>query len=508
MIRNKTSYLIIIISILFFSSVFGDTKTVNVKCKDKGTTLKVLQVGDVCFVSARELSKKLDWNIVINKEFKKAVLYPEGKRVKVSGENPYMMIEENVYQLPVEVKYLGGELFIPLNYFIENINNQLFGKYIFDNDKLLLEIEPEDYNIHGISIEEKKNGTLIRINTSREFKNLSNWVLSSGWFYLDIFNGRIDTSDKANYPKSSKGSNISKIIITQTADFAQISFKLRNKIENHIITQDKKNNEIQISLTKKLSDKEKPSVNISKILKEKKKNWEIDTIVLDAGHGGRDPGTRGISGTLEKNVNLDIVKRLGSLIERNLKINVKYTRITDKFIPLQERTKFANKVNGKLFISIHANSTPKRTTRAKGIEVYFLSTAKDKSSIEVAKRENRVVEKYEDIKKYENFFKSSDMLFAMMQSGFMKESEELAAVLVDNTVKKVRMTKRGVKQAGLWVLVGASMPCVLVEVGYLNNKVEDRNLRKKSYRQNVAEGLYEGIREFVKNSRREIAEVN
>ena len=507
MIRNKIFYLVIAISILYFSAVFGSINIINVNYKDKSTTLKVLQVGDVFFVSAQELANKLEWNTYVNKELRKVVLYPEGKQVTVSGENPYMIIEENIYQLPVEVKYLGGELFIPLNYFMENLNEQLYGRYIFDKDKRLLDIKSDNYNLYGITIEEKKNGTLLKINASRKFENISKWVLPSGWFYVQIFNGRIDSSAKANYPEISKKGNISKVIIAQMEDLAQVSFKLRDEIENHIVTQDKETNEIQISLTKKLSDKEKPNIDIAKILKEQKKNWVIDTIVLDAGHGGKDPGCIGFSKTREKDIVLDIVKRLGSLIENNLNIDVKYTRTSDKFVPLEERTKFANKV-GKLFISVHANSTRSRTTTVKGMEIYFLSAAKDKSSIEVARRENMVVEKYEDINKYEKFLKNDNMLLTMMQSGFMKESEKLASVLLDNSQKKAKMVKRGVKQAGLWVLLGSSMPSVLIEVGYLNNKVEEGNLRKKSYRQKIAEGLYEGIKEFVKTSRREVARVN
>jgi len=362
------------------------------------------------------------------------------------------------------------------------------------------------YNLSEISIEEKKNGTLIRINASKKFNNIANWVLDSGWFYIQIIDGRVDTLNKVNYPNLAKNGNISKINITQMEDLAQIAFKLRKEINNHIVTQDKDNDEIQISLTRKISEEAKPKINITDILKEQKKNWEINTIVLDAGHGGKDPGTIGVSRTAEKTINLDIVKRLGALIEKNLKINVKYTRKTDKFIPLEERTKFANKESGKLFISIHANSTGRRITNAKGIEVYFLSPTRDKSSIEVAKRENKVVEKYEDAARYEKL--KGNMLFAMMQSGFIKESEELASVLLDNSVRKTRTVKRGVKQGIFYVLIGASMPSVLVEVGYLNNRIEGSNLRQKSYRQKIAEGLYEGIKEFIRNSRREVAKVN
>ena len=509
--KNKIFYLIIAISVFFFNPIIGEIKEVNVKYKgdiNTTATLKVSQLGDVFFVPAKELAEKFHCNIIINKELRKAVLYPEGKQVKISGENPFMMIGENVYQLPVEVKYIGGELFIPLNYFIENLNEALSGKYVFDKSKRILEIDLVTCNLRGISIEEKKNGTLIRIGASRKFKNISSWVRPSGWFYFQIYEGKIDTLDNVNYPALKKNGSIRKIIIDQMEDQVQISMRLKEGVENHVITQDEKKKEMQISLTRKMPEDSKPEVNIAEILKEQKKKWEINTIVLDAGHGGRDFGSRGIRGTKEKDIALDIAKRLGSLLKKNLKLDVKYTRLKDKFVPLEERTRYANKAKGKLFISIHVNSTRRRSTNARGLEIYFLSPAKDKSSVEVAKRENKVVEIYENVERYKNILDGDNILFAMMQSGFVKESEELASVLLDNVIKKTKVVKRGVKQGGFIVLIGASMPSVLVEVGFLNNRYDEQNLRRREYRQKIAEGLFQGIKEFIRSSRREIARVN
>ncbi len=509
--KNKIFYLIIVIGIFLFNSIFAEIKEVNVKYKgsvNDRIPLRVSQIGDVCFVSAKELAEKLQCNITINKPLRKAVLYPEGRQVKISGENPFIMIGENVYQLPVEVKYIGGELFIPLNYFIENLNDALSGSYVFDKNKGILEVDLGGYNLRSISIDEKKNGTLIRIGASEKFKKFSSLSLPSGWLGFQIIGGKIDTLDKGNYPSIGKNGNIRKIIVDQMEDLVQISVKLQGDVEGHVITQDEKSKEIQISLTGKMPEGSEPTVNIAEILREQKKNWEINTIVLDAGHGGRDPGTRGINGTKEKDIVLDITKRLGKLLEKNLKLDVKYTRLTDKFVPLWERTRYANSVKGKLFISIHANSTGRRLTNVRGMEIYLLSSSKDKSSIEVAKRENKVVEEYENIERYEQILNGDNMLFAIMQSGFIKESEELASLLLDNVIKKTKVVRRGVKQGGFVVLVGASMPSVLVEVGFLNNRIDEANLRRREYRQKAAEGLFEGIREFIRSSRREIARVN
>ena len=159
--------------------------------------------------------------------------------------------------------------------------------------------------------------------------------------------------------------------------------------------QNKNTNEIVITLWAPLSK------SVARI-KEVKSQWEIDTIVLDAGHGGKDPGTIGKSGTKEKTIVLDIVKRVGNLLTKNTNVKVVYTRDEDVFIPLWERTKMANENNGKIFISVHANANRNRS--AHGFETYLLRPGKTQDAIEVATLENAAIQyeesrndKYDDL---------------------------------------------------------------------------------------------------------------
>ena len=222
---------------------------------------------------------------------------------------------------------------------------------------------------------------------------------------------------------------------------------------------------------------------------------ELDTIVLDAGHGGKDPGTSGRRGTREKNIALDIVKRVGRLLEKNTKLKVIYTRREDVFIPLWKRTKIANESNGKMFISVHLNSNPNKT--AYGFETYFLRAGKTEDAIEVAFRENEVI-KLEDRSKnkYRDLSGENLIIATMAQSMQMKESEELAAMIQEEMSKKVKSKNRGVKQAGFHVLIDASMPNVLIEAGYLTNSNEERNLRNPKYRQTIANSIYRAVVKF------------
>ena len=237
-----------------------------------------------------------------------------------------------------------------------------------------------------------------------------------------------------------------------------------------------------------------------------KDRWRLDTVVLDAGHGGKDPGTIGRKGTTEKDIVLDITKRVGSFLEKNTHINVVYTREEDVFIPVWKRTKIANESNGKLFVSIHVNSNPNRSVR--GFETYLLKPGKTDDAIEVASRENAVIrmEEGKARKKYNAMTGENLIMATMAQSMFMKESEDLAAYIQEELDPLLDSPNRGLKQSGFYVLIGASMPNVLVEAGFISNPNEERKLKSVAYRKKVAKGIYSGIMRFRKSREQVMAE--
>jgi N-acetylmuramoyl-L-alanine amidase len=179
-----------------------------------------------------------------------------------------------------------------------------------------------------------------------------------------------------------------------------------------------------------------------------------------------------------------------------------YTREEDVFVPLWKRTKIANESNGKLFVSIHANANPNRTI--KGFETYLLSPGKNKDAVEVASRENSAIKLEEINGKYQRLTGENLIMATMAQSMFLKESEDLASIIQMELDKKLDSSpNRGIKQAGFYVLIGASMPNVLVEVGFVSNPQEEIKLTKASYRQKIAESIYNSIRIF-KTSREKV----
>ncbi|MBZ0266015.1 N-acetylmuramoyl-L-alanine amidase, partial [bacterium] len=230
-------------------------------------------------------------------------------------------------------------------------------------------------------------------------------------------------------------------------------------------------------------------------LQEDRDQWKIDKVVIDAGHGGEDPGAIGKGNNYEKKIVLQMAKRLQKTIENRLGIETVMTRSTDTFLKLNERTQIANRVGGKLFISIHCNSA--RDRRARGQETYFLAPAKSERALEVAKKENSVIQ-YEDSQdEYKNLTQENFILLNMATSQFARESETFAYYIQRNLEKRTGLRNRGVDQAGFFVLYGASMPAVLVETGFISNPTEEKMLLDASFQEKVAEGICDAILEFI-----------
>lgn len=234
----------------------------------------------------------------------------------------------------------------------------------------------------------------------------------------------------------------------------------------------------------------------NKIIADTPVDKSIRTIVLDPGHGGKDPGAIGYSkNNYEKDIVLKIAKTLKKDLEKNLDVNVFLTRKSDEFISLQQRTLFANQCGADLFISIHINAHP--SNKAHGIEVYYLSTAKTDDARAVEALENSVVYDYEGGEKAVREYDDLAFILAdMAQSEHLEESYQQALKIQQNLVKHTKARDRGVKQANFYVLRGAFMPAVLLELGYITNKEEEKKLIKFSYQDKLTKAIFEGIKDF------------
>lgn len=227
--------------------------------------------------------------------------------------------------------------------------------------------------------------------------------------------------------------------------------------------------------------------------------YKIKTVVIDAGHGGKDNGCHGSKGTLEKTITLKVALKLGAYIKEAYPgIKVYYTRMTDNFVELHERAAIANRNKADLFISIHCNANP--STSPYGTETYVLGLHKTADNLEVAKRENEVITLEKDYKKNYDGYDPNDpathIILSLNQHAHLEQSTLLAQKIQNQYAKTLNRNNRGVKQAGFVVLFRTTMPSILTEIGFLTNGNEESYLSSSKGQDFIASALYRAFKEY------------
>ncbi|MBR9914604.1 MAG: N-acetylmuramoyl-L-alanine amidase [Algicola sp.] len=237
------------------------------------------------------------------------------------------------------------------------------------------------------------------------------------------------------------------------------------------------------------------------------KNRDKFIVVLDAGHGGKDPGRPTKYGYKEKNIALKLVLSVGEALEKQKDIKVIYTRKTDKFLELHERAAIANKADADLFISIHCNA---HNSQAYGTETYVLATRGNSKNLEIAKKENEVIFLEADHEKhYEGFDPNSPeslITLSFIQEEYLDQSIRLARYIEDNFKNKIKRKSRGVKDAAFWVLHNTYMPSVLIETGFITNKTEGDYLNSKKGQTEITKSIVDAVKDYKKVLEQNIGE--
>jgi len=267
--------------------------------------------------------------------------------------------------------------------------------------------------------------------------------------------------------------------------------------ENRAQSEEQAEPEQQITPHPPASAPEVKNSDSAKLSLSRQLGLKIKTIAIDAGHGGHDPGALGKSGLKEKTITLDIAKRLAILVKERLGCTVVMTRDKDVFIPLEQRPFIAKSKGADLFVSIHVNANRKR--KARGVETYIQSLrASDRDAMATAARENSM-----STKRLSELKSELDRIFAdLAKDDKLEESLQLAHAVQGSLVDTMKPIKGnvmnlGVKRAFFYVLINTEMPSILAEVGFISNPDEEKMLRMDSYRQSVAEALYQGVKKYV-----------
>ena len=477
------------------------------------------------YFSISQFADALSENYKFNKDTKKIKVDFDRKSLVVTAQNPYYVLidtsanKTQVIQIPVNTIISNNEIYVPMFYTLDIIQEAM-GRQVFfsgpnriilgrslapiaenesetktetGNEKVDTEkVKPEEnvtlghFNISDMTLDEKANGTLIRLKCD---KKVSTYNSSYKTGVLTILLKDCSADAKALNRVKDEGL-VKEIKVRDIKSDVEIQIKVGKEYSTSEVINASGSNDILITLHNKVF-----SNNNNR--EKNKQKWDFDVIVLDAGHGGHDYGAIGVNGVREKDVNLGITLKLGKLLEKNMKdVKVVYTRKTDKFVELYKRGQIANENDGKLFISIHCNSTPKKPTDASGFEVYLLRPGRTKEAISIAERENSVIQYEDNPGRYKALTDENFILVSMAQSSYMKYSEKFSDILNKEFSKDFSEPSRGVKQAGFYVLVGASMPSVLIESGFLSNKKDANYLKSSKGQQAIAESIFKAIKKF------------
>jgi len=496
-----------IIILFAVASFFYHQSTVHA---DSGGTasFNIISLSDkkIPYISMIDLAEK--YNVQIS--YDPVILSMTAKRgnsyLTVIHKSHTAQLNDTIVNMVFPAQLVQGALFAPIPTFLPLFSKLIPGTLTWDEKMKEIDVSGVIYSIDKVTFENREGGTLVRIALAEPLK-YSEELTDNNWLHLKFSDGIFNP---ANLFENVPTGLVQETRLFQHSGEAQLSFHVSDEFENYSITKTSDPEELLISLRYKRAG----ALNTSKQTKPditplpppvNKDLWTIDTVVIDPGHGGKDGGAVGPGGTKEKDIVLKIAKELKKIIDERKEVKAVLTRDRDVFVPLKQRSETAYKANGKLFISIHANAHPNKSIS--GMEAYFLSAAKTESAQRVADLENASI-KFEDNPEY--YYDNADILtkirLDMASNVYLKESQNMCTLMLDSAISATKLSSRGVKQAGFYVMLGtqAVMPSVLFEIGYISNLNEEKILRRISYQKRLAEAMYDAIIEFKKRAERDL----
>ncbi len=485
----------------------------------RSASISTLQQAGLLYASIDDLARLFHLQSFHSLETQKLEITTKQYTLRMTASNPFVIFFDqnrtgSVLQLQHDVVYQGRSFFVPVEEFTNVFDDIMPEDIHFDRSIPAIVVgktsPPSRYDITGLVTEEKVNGYLIRIQCSKPLSDYESWTKPIGddtWIYVTLSNARADVAAINKIPTSGF---MKKVLVFQSPKSAQLTLKVKGQVTSTELVAAEGSSDILLMVHKPSAEQiaAKKTRDYGKQLEHERSRWKLDVVVIDAGHGGEDPGTMGIGHTKEKDVTLGIALKLGKLIQKQLPdVKVVYTRRDDEFVELYRRGQIANQAGGKLFISIHCNAMPRKPNPTNGFEIYLLRPGKTENAIQLAERENAAV-KFEQgyEKRYQELTEENFILLTMAQNAYVKYSEKFADILQQEMGKKTNLVSNGIKQAGFYVLVGASMPNVLIETAYLSNRHDEKLLKSASGQQHIAESICRAVKRYKEDYERSLQE--
>ncbi len=496
----KKIFCIILITALFailfpLSSTFAQSSEIKILLDNKPLETVVPSVieNDRLFFSARNVVEALGGRITWFPALKLMTVKINGHTVRLVIDDPSLEIDEKVISLEIPARILDNRVMIPLE--VIKIIAEVDIKWENQTKTLFINtIRPYLLKVRSYSHPDK---TRVVIDLSEKTEFRADKLINPDRIFIDIMGSIVKLEDASRQIKIDDG--VLKTVRTAqfNEEITRVVFDLYQKaryelfslIEPDRVVIDifKSGEEAAISETLPTKPEEKPTPGAEITGKR--------VVIIDPGHGGKDPGAIGPTGLKEKEVTLGIALYLEKLL-KNAGIPAYLTRSKDEFVYLEDRTNFANQKNGFVFVSLHANSVLNHRPTAAGIETFLLSSKYiGASARDVADRENRASRAHPDV--------DTDLALIIAdleESANIKYSFDFADIIQKKLVEYLKLENRGIKQAPFVVLKGANMAAVIVEVGFISNPKEEKLLKTNKFKENAAQALFEAIKYYIENT--------
>ncbi len=494
------------IILLFVLSLFSFSFSVNLVEGNEKKQISKIAVKGIDYIKLSDIKKSISTSSIWFGDRNKLILtLKNSEKIIFSIDNRFVAYNGKNYNLIYNIiRDENGEILVPYITFINLLPN-LFGDVVkFDKKLSTITFLFQDTTIFDASYENKDNGTIIKVaipeKTLFDYTNVNNSLNLN--FYDKTINEKFIKKNLSN-----KIERVKDIRIFNFDKSSQLTFVFKTLKEKPKVFFTKDDNTINIIIRSKKANYSNKIKTPQKVIKKEDKKEKIEislekkakqpfTVVIDAGHGGKDPGAIGYNGTQEKRIVLDVAKRLKTTFKKD-KIKVLLTRDKDEFLRLKQRADIANKNHADLFISLHCNAiggSKKRREGVLGFTTYFLSPARTNEARAVEMFENGALKYEEDEEDEEN----NDLDFIVndvIQTKFLDESnyisEQIFNSMNKNGIKKVHGT--GISQAGFYVLRKAFMPAILFEMGFISNPAEEKLLNSTKHKEKIAKSLHDAI---------------
>jgi N-acetylmuramoyl-L-alanine amidase len=494
----------VLLTILFLvSSVLAQSSEIKILLNNYPleTVIPSVIENDRLFVSARNVVEALGGRITWFPVFKLMTININNRTARLVIDEPSLEIDKKVIPLEMPARIIDNRVMIPLE--VIKIIAEVDIKWDNQARTLFVDtIRPYLLKVRSYSYPDK---TRVVIDLSERTEFRADKLINPDRIFIDIMGSDIKLEDTSKQIKIDDGliktvrtAQFNQEIIRVVFDlYREARYELFSLIEPDRVVIDifKSGEEAAITETLPVKSEEKLIPKPEETLIPKPEITGERIVIIDSGHGGKDPGAIGPTGLRESEVTLGIALYLEKLL-KNAGIPAYLTRDKDEFIYLEDRTNFANQKNGFVFLSIHANSVLKHRPSAAGIETFFLSSKYiGASARDVADRENRASRAHPELDT-----DLAKIIADLEESANIQYSLDFAEIVQKKLVNYLKLVDRGVKQAPFVVLKGANMVAVLAEIAFISNPEEEKLLKNSEFRQKSAQGLFEAIKYYIENT--------